>query len=121
MACMAAGADPMARLPRRYIGWTPLHRAAAFNKNPAVTEALLQAGADVNVRDEEGNPPLDVAAAVWWNTNPAAIEALLKAGANPMAENSEGWTPWDLVENNGALRGTEADWRLNDERFKSPE
>ena len=45
-SCLSAGADVNARDES---GWTPLHRAATYNDNPAVLEVLLAAGADVNV------------------------------------------------------------------------
>ena len=32
-------------------GWTPLHRAVRFNENPAVIKALIDAGADLEARD----------------------------------------------------------------------
>ena len=86
-ACLAVGADPNARddLWKR----TPLHWAAKSNWDPAVTEALLQASADVNVRDDDKKTPLIIAA---MNENhPRVIEALLKAGANALADLQ--WTP----------------------------
>ena len=54
-ACLEAGADPNA-----WNKWqrTPLHFAAAYNKNPAVIEVLLQAGADLRARDfVQSTPP----------------------------------------------------------------
>ena len=39
----------------------PLHSAARFNENPAMIEALLEAGADVNARDKNGGTPWDLA------------------------------------------------------------
>lgn len=44
---LEAGADLNARDEN---GLTPLHRAAAFSKTPAVVNALLEAGADLNAR-----------------------------------------------------------------------
>ena len=68
-ACLAAGADPMAR---HEYGDTPLHFVARYNENPAVVQALLAAGADPNARDQYKNTPLHGAAR---NKNPAVIEA----------------------------------------------
>ena len=47
--CMEAGADPKARDSSNT---TPLHRAAGYNTNPVVLQALLDAGAEVEVRDD---------------------------------------------------------------------
>ena len=48
------------------------------------------------------------------------IEALLEAGANPMAPNVGGKTPWDFAQDNEALKGSDAYWRLNEARFEVP-
>ena len=40
---------------------TPLHRAAKFNENPAVVQALIDAGADVLESNDGGDTPLDLA------------------------------------------------------------
>lgn len=40
--------------------WTPLMRVSAISGNAAVASVLLQAGADVNVRDKAGKTPLMV-------------------------------------------------------------
>lgn len=40
--------------------WTPLMRVSAISGNTAVASVLLQAGADVNVRDKAGKTPLMV-------------------------------------------------------------
>lgn len=38
-------------------GYTPLHRLAYSNTDPAIFELFLTAGADVNQKDDEGNTP----------------------------------------------------------------
>ena len=55
--CLAEGADPNART--KY-GATPLHRAALFSKTPAVVQVLLDAGADLNARTEDGKTAWDL-------------------------------------------------------------
>ena len=50
---------------RDQFGRTPLHVAAWFNNNPAVIEALLELGADLEAKDPKGNTPLHLAA--WFN------------------------------------------------------
>lgn len=40
--------------------WTPLMRVSAMSGNAAVASLLIQAGADVNVRDKDGKTPLMV-------------------------------------------------------------
>ena len=86
-ACLAAGADPMAR---NYSKYTPLHFVATYNKNPAVIEALLEAGADPMARDIYKYTPLYYAAE--YNRNPAVTERLIKAGASLSAQNEWGRT-----------------------------
>ena len=109
-------------------GSTPLHQAAEYNESLAVVEALLAAGANTEARDEDGNTPLHVASEyvnefVSGDEDPhagAAIEALLAAGADAAARNAAGKTPWDLAQENEALKGSDAYWRLNDARFNAP-
>ena len=63
------------------MGIHPLHFAAGYNGNPDVTRELLNAGAEINVRDKYGeSTPLHVAAS--WNSNPAVFMTLLAAGAD---------------------------------------
>ena len=130
-ALLAAGADPNAHLR---FGDTPLHVAADRHGTAEVIRALLSAGANTEARDEDGNMPLHTAAKyVHWafpdnlerigDDDPHAgdaIEALLAAGADPTARNAAGQTPWDLAQENEALRGSDAYWRLNDARFNAP-
>ena len=78
---------------------------------------MLQAGANLEARDEYSGTPLHRAAEL--SKNPAVIKVMLDAGADTAARNAAGKTPWDLVQVNDALKGSDAYWRLNDARFKS--
>ena len=75
----------------------------------------MDAGADLEARGEGGWTPLLLAA--WNNENPEVVLALLDAGADATAKNGEKETAWDLIQDNEALRGTKAYWRLNDLRY----
>ena len=77
------------------LGFTPLHAAAALNPEPAVTAALLVAGAEVNARAEDAWSPLHAAAA--FNPEPAVVEMLLDRGAELEALNRADMTPLHLA------------------------
>ena len=89
--------------------------AAAYNENPAILIALLNAGADLNAQNQYGGTPLHVAAGN--NENPAVITALLNAGADPAARDDKGRTPWKYAFRNEALKDSDVYWRLNDEQY----
>ena len=73
-------------------GFTPLHFAAAFNDDPDVISALVDAGGNLHARDKEwGATPLHWAA--WSNDNPGIIIALLDGGADPNARDAKESTP----------------------------
>ncbi len=83
---------------------------------------LIAAGANVDARDRFGQSPLHDAASYGvydFQEGHAGdcIFALLDGGANPLARDAEGRTPWDLAQENDALRGSPAYWRLNQARF----
>lgn len=89
-ACLDAGVDVKAWGDYRK---TPLHWAAEYNQDPDVIQALLDVGAEVNARVDDGDTPLQVALSPRSSRNPAVIEALLKAGADPNVRGSADWTP----------------------------
>ena len=59
--------------------WTPLD-TPTIKKNLVVIHALVEAGANPNALENNGDAPLTFAAAI---ENPAPVTALIKAGANP--------------------------------------
>ena len=61
-------------------GGTPLHWAAAYNRNPDVIATLIEAGANVMARNLEDVTPLHSAAG--YNGNPDVVTLLLDAGAD---------------------------------------
>ena len=52
------------------------------------------------------------------NPESSVIAALIEVGADPGARDEEGKTPFDYAQDNEALRGTDAYWRLNEGRFE---
>ena len=81
-------------------GWmtgTALHSAVSRMRSD-IAGALLDAGADPNVRQSAGWAPLHAAAA---NGDLASVELLLDAGADPAASNEEGRTVLQMAEEKG--------------------
>jgi ankyrin repeat protein len=70
-------------------GMTPLH-LAAWEGRAAVTEFLLQHGADPNVAEANGDTPLHFAASSGYAE---IARSLLKHGAQVNARNKDGKTP----------------------------
>ena len=81
---LAAGADP--RLENSRGTSTGLHGFAG-NGDLAALEALLEAGANINVQDSSGRTPLSIAMS---NRNPAIIRHMIAAGAE--MSNPEDWS-----------------------------
>ena len=128
-----------------YEGYTPLIYAVSEAHRREAMIALLEAGADPNLTDEQGNVPLHQAASA------EAVTALINTGADPNARSDNGTTPlhsaarggtaetltalisagadvntrdddgklaFDYAEDNDELRGTDAYRKLNDARFQ---
>jgi uncharacterized protein len=69
--------------------WQPVHAAASHNDWPTLLN-LLRSGCAVDVRDEQGDSPLYVAARLG---RPEAVRKLLQYGASLEAANDSGHTP----------------------------
>jgi len=99
-ALLAAGADVHAR--EELSGATPLHYAALFDSALDAAQALLDAGADPDARNDGGATPLHVASVVPNSVDMIAL--LVNAGADVNAQVGD-LTPLDLatgVPNNEA-------------------
>lgn len=82
---LARGADPNAK--RNGSGETPLH----WVEDAEIAGLLIEAGADANVRDEQGETPLH--AAVRRQKDDALIARLVAGGADVSARDALGNTP----------------------------
>lgn len=90
-AHIAAGSDLDERDPIG--GSSPLIAAATFG-NTEAARALIAAGADVNLKNNDGSTPLHAAA---FFCHPDIVTALLENGADKEARNNYGATPLQSV------------------------
>jgi ankyrin repeat protein len=88
---LAAGTDVNGKDPSG--GSTPLLVAALFGQTEAA-RLLLEKGANVNSKNNEGATPLLVAA---FFCHPETVKLLLEKGADVRAKNNRGETPLDTV------------------------
>jgi ankyrin repeat protein len=77
----------------------PDFREKANRNTQDAVQVLLDAGADLTVRDANENTALHIAAKAL---HPGIVKALVAKGAALDAKNKEGWTPMQLVENTPA-------------------
>ncbi|XP_054099432.2 fibronectin type 3 and ankyrin repeat domains protein 1 isoform X2 [Callithrix jacchus] len=68
-------------------GWTPLMRVSAVSGNQRVASLLIEAGANVNVKDRNGKTPLMVAV---LNNHEELVQLLLDKGADASIKNEFG-------------------------------
>lgn len=96
---LAAGADvnAPARNPSEV---RPLHSAAAADSTE-ISRALLDAGAEVDARQQGGYTALHAAA---QHGNAGLVELLLERGANPRIRTARGQLPADLALDGGHVR-----------------
>lgn len=78
-------------------GWTPLHYACSGPDN-GVAAFLIEQGAELNARSENGTTPLMMAARYG---NSDLVPLLLKAGAEPRAANEQELTAADFAQRGG--------------------
>ena len=78
-------------------GWTALHMAIE-HEHHEIMEALITAGADVNIKTDEGDSPLHKAV---MSGNKNFVTTLLEHGANPLITNSEEKTSSHLAKDDG--------------------
>jgi uncharacterized protein len=95
-ALIAAGADVHATA-RNAFKVQPVHAAAA-SRNLDILRAVLEAGGDPNVPQQQGFVPLHEAAT---SGNREMAELLIKHGANPRLANDAGKSSIDLATENG--------------------
>jgi ankyrin repeat protein len=95
-ALLSAGADPDLRSENEF-AVMPLHSAVAGRRHDVV-EALVAAGADVNVTQRHGYTPLLGAAE---NGDAETVELLLGAGADPRATTDDGRSAGDVARAGG--------------------
>jgi ankyrin repeat protein len=77
--------------------WSPLH-AAAFSLNQKRVRLLLARGANVGIKDSDGNTPLHWAARSQSDQAHAMVALLLASGADVSARNNKGETALDIAE-----------------------
>jgi len=88
--------------------------SAAVGGTPEIVAALLDAGANIEARDEGGETPLHKAAGYG---SLGTVAALIAAGADPKARAKDGSLPAVLAEDNEAVRDHDIFWTLNEARF----
>ncbi|KAI8325551.1 ankyrin [Martensiomyces pterosporus] len=81
-------------------GYSPLHAASSW-KRLDIMKYLLENGADVNIKDADGDTPLHIC------EDKECATVLLEHGADPEAKNDEGRTPVHTTLENEAAEVTQ--------------
>ncbi len=105
-ALVAGGAST--EYPTKQGAWCPIHTAVEHGQLDAVRE-LVQLGADVNSKADEGMTPLhlavdtvaDFAEQTGQASDVAVVRLLIASGANPRERNDAGCTPREWAEEFG--------------------
>lgn len=92
--------DDDARVRRSSDGWTPLHLAAFFGQEPAVT-LLIDHGAPLNAHSTNATRNTPLHAALAGALAPAVVRRLVFAGADVTARAAHGVTPLHLAASRG--------------------
>ncbi|CAM9720691.1 unnamed protein product [Scytosiphon promiscuus] len=88
-------------LPGRYPEGARAIHASISGENLSALVALIEAGADYDARDADGQTPLMMTSMA--STAAVMASALLEAGADPMLRNSEGQTALHLAAGLGCI------------------
>ncbi|CAL4060330.1 unnamed protein product [Meganyctiphanes norvegica] len=100
---LAAGSDPNWQNPDVKWGYTALHWAAA-NNHPAIVTELLGAGADKNIKNNDGSTPLWIASS---RGSTDVITLLVSHDANVNMEDNYGTTAIMEATSRGHLSAVE--------------
>lgn len=78
--------------------WTALHECVR-SANTEMMKILLDRGANVEIKDVDGETPLFVAST---SRDPELVRLLLQAGANPDAKAKDGWSALMMATRDGS-------------------
>jgi ankyrin repeat protein len=98
-------------------GTTPLHAAVRGVGNRDIVQSLIQKGADITAKDEEGNTPLELATR---GAKTEAAELLAKKAAEARPRATAGHATTTIVQCPGCGRKLRADNKLIGKRVKCP-